>query len=85
MEDVNGNGFHVHQSLFSMKGFKSNGKNYEEGEQNAFYDPKDKMHLSQVGRHYVAGLLNHSREIALVTNQWTNSYKRLVAGFEAPT
>jgi glutamine synthetase len=37
-----------------------------------------------VARGFIAGLLRHSREITLVTNQWVNSYKRLVPGFEAP-
>ena len=32
----------------------------------------------------MAGLLHHAREITAVTNQWVNSYKRLVAGYEAP-
>jgi glutamine synthetase len=67
----NGVGMHVHQSLFK------NGK-------NAFYSRSDRDHLSDLARHYIAGLLKHSKEIALVTNQWVNSYKRLVPGFEAP-
>lgn len=67
----NGSGMHVHQSLFK-------------GERNAFYDPEDPYHLSAVARGYIAGLLYHAREITLVTNQWVNSYKRLMAGFEAP-
>ena len=67
----NGSGMHVHQSLFT-------------GNRNAFFDPKDEFHLSATARHYVAGLLKHSREITLVNNQWVNSYKRLVSGYEAP-
>ncbi|NVM22917.1 MAG: glutamine synthetase [Desulfobacterales bacterium] len=67
----NGSGMHTHQSLFN-------------GEKNAFYDPKDEHHLSQVAKCYIAGLLKHAREIAAITNQWVNSYKRLVAGYEAP-
>jgi len=67
----NGSGMHVHQSLFKS------GK-------NAFYSRKDKHHLSELARRYIAGLLKHSKEIAVVTNQWVNSYKRLVPGFEAP-
>jgi glutamine synthetase len=67
----NGSGMHVHQSLFK------NGA-------NAFYAPKDKHRLSQMARWYTAGLLKHAKEIAAVTNQWVNSYKRLVPGFEAP-
>lgn len=68
---VNGSGMHVHQSLFK-------------GDHNAFYDVEDKAHLSMVGKHFIAGLIRHAPEITLVTNQWVNSYKRLVPGFEAP-
>jgi len=68
---VNGSGMHVHQSLFR-------------GERNAFYDPDDEFHLSKLARHYIAGLLKHAPEITAITNQWVNSYKRLVPGFEAP-
>mgnify|MGYP000859066176 CR=1 FL=1 len=66
-----GSGMHVHQSLF-------------EDDHNAFFDGRDKYHLSPVGKMYVAGLLHHAREMCLVTNQWVNSYKRLVPGYEAP-
>ncbi len=68
---INGSGMHTHQSLFK-------------GEKNAFFDPKDKFHLSQVGKSFTAGLLKHTQEITSVTNQWVNSYKRLVPGYEAP-
>ena len=68
---VNGSGMHTHQSLFK-------------GEKNLFFDPKDKYHLSKMAKGYVAGLLRHVQEFTLVTNQWVNSYKRLVAGYEAP-
>lgn len=68
---VNGSGMHTHQSLFK-------------GNKNVFFDPKDKYHLSDIAKHYIAGLLKHAREITLVTNQWVNSYKRLVPGYEAP-
>ena len=67
----NGSGMHVHQSLFR-------------GEENAFFDPDDEHYLSLNGKRFIAGLLQHAPEITLVTNQWVNSYKRLVAGFEAP-
>lgn len=67
----NGSGMHVHQSLFK-------------GDENAFFDAKDKYHLSKIGKHYIAGILAHAREITAVTNQWVNSYKRLVPGYEAP-
>ena len=67
----NGSGMHVHQSLF-----KDN--------VNAFHDPKDQYNLSQLAKSYVAGILRHAREIVAITNQWVNSYKRLVPGYEAP-
>ena len=67
----NGSGMHVHQSLFR-------------GSQNAFFDGDDEHYLSITGRRFIAGLLHHAPEITLVTNQWVNSYKRLVAGYEAP-
>jgi glutamine synthetase len=67
----NGSGMHVHLSLFR-------------GEHNAFFDAGDPLRLSAVARGFIAGLLRHAREITLVTNQWVNSYKRLVPGFEAP-
>lgn len=68
---INGNGMHVHQSLFK------NGR-------NVFFDPKTKDFLSETARHFVAGILRHAREICVVTNQWVNSYKRLIPGYEAP-
>jgi len=68
---INGSGMHVHQSLFK-------------GDRNAFFDAKDKHHLSAVGKSYTAGLLKHAGEITSVTSQWVNSYKRLIPGYEAP-
>ena len=67
----NGSGMHTHQSLFA------DGK-------NAFFDPDDEWHLSQVGKAFIAGQLQHAREISAVFAQWVNSYKRLVPGYEAP-
>jgi glutamine synthetase len=67
----NGSGMHTHQSLFK-------------GDKNAFFDPKDKFYLSDVAKKYIAGLLKHAPEITAVANQWVNSYKRLVPGYEAP-
>ena len=69
--ELAGSGMHTHLSLF-------------EGDRNAFYDPADEFHISNVGRQFIAGLLAHSAEITAVTNQWVNSYKRLIAGGEAP-
>jgi len=69
--DQHGSGMHTHMSLFR-------------GDENAFFDPDDEMHLSQTGRQFIAGLMKHAREICAVTNQWVNSYKRLLPGLEAP-
>ena len=66
-----GSGMHTHVSLF-------------EGDRNAFFDPTGEHSLSKVARCFIAGLLRHARAITAVTNQWTNSYKRLVPGYEAP-
>jgi len=68
---INGSGMHTHQSLFK-------------GPANAFFDKKDKFHLSKIAKFFIAGLLKHAPEITSVTNQWVNSYKRLVPGYEAP-
>ncbi|HZQ26393.1 MAG TPA: type I glutamate--ammonia ligase [Acidimicrobiales bacterium] len=68
---VQGSGMHTHLSLF-------------EGDTNAFHDPGDEYGLSKVAKGFIAGLLTHAREITAVTNQWVNSYKRLVVGYEAP-
>ena len=66
-----GSGMHTHFSLF-------------EGEVNAFHDPGDEHGLSKVAKGFIAGLLRHAPEITAITNQWVNSYKRLVPGYEAP-
>ena len=68
---INGSGMHVHQSLFK-------------GSKNSFFDPRDKYNLSDTAKHYIAGILRHAPEITCVCNQWINSYKRLVPGYEAP-
>ncbi len=68
---INGSGMHVHQSLFK-------------GDRNAFFDAKGKYYLSKLARNYIAGLLKYAPEITAVNNQWINSYKRLVPGYEAP-
>ena len=66
----NGSGMHVHQSLFR-------------GDTNAFFSNNDD-HLSAEAKHFMAGLMHHAPAITAVTNQWVNSYKRLIAGYEAP-
>ena len=47
-------------------------------------DRKDKLHLSATARYFMAGVLRYIPEMTLVLNQWANSYKRLVPGYEAP-
>lgn len=71
IEGENGSGMHTHMSLF------------QNGE-NAFFDDQDENHLSSDAKHFTAGILEHAREITSITNQWTNSYKRLCPGYEAP-
>jgi glutamine synthetase len=51
---------------------------------NAFYDREDRFNLSGLAKAYIAGIMRHAREIVGITNQWVNSYKRLVPGYEAP-
>ena len=71
LEGVQGSGMHLHMSLFR-------------GDDNAFFDADDPNQLSQLAKHFMAGLLTHAAEITAITNQTVNSYKRLVPGFEAP-
>jgi glutamine synthetase len=68
---VQGSGMHTHCSLFT-------------GETNAFYDADDDFGLSTVAKQFIAGVLRHAGEVTAVTNQWVNSYKRLIVGYEAP-
>ncbi|MCX5686166.1 MAG: glutamine synthetase family protein [Candidatus Omnitrophica bacterium] len=67
----NGSGMHTHQSLFK-------------GSKNMFFDAKSEDYLSDTARNYIAGLLKHAKEICAIFAQTTNSYKRLVPGYEAP-
>ncbi len=71
IDEENGSGMHIHQSLWK-------------GERNAFFDSKEKYNLSETGRMYTAGLMTHINEITSILNQWINSYKRLIPGYEAP-
>jgi len=71
LESVQGSGMHLHLSLFK-------------GDTNAFHSEDDPYNLSDTAKSFMAGLLRHAGEIAAVTNQTVNSYKRLVPGFEAP-
>jgi glutamine synthetase len=68
----NGNGMHVHQSLWK------NGK-------NLFYEEGNYANLSEMALNYTAGIFKHARAVAAFTNPTTNSYKRLLPGFEAPS
>ncbi|MDP3588696.1 MAG: type I glutamate--ammonia ligase [Sulfuricurvum sp.] len=68
----NGNGMHVHQSLWK------DGK-------NLFYKEGNYANISEMGLNYVGGIFKHARAVAAFTNPTTNSYKRLLPGFEAPS
>ena len=68
----NGNGMHVHQSLWK------DGK-------NLFYKQGNYANISEMGLNYVGGIFKHARSVAAFTNPTTNSYKRLLPGFEAPS
>ncbi len=70
--DQAGNGWHVHQYLVR------NGV-------NVFYQPGEYANISKLARHYIGGILSHGRALCAITNPSTNSFKRLVPGFEAPT
>lgn len=68
----NASAMHTHQSLWNDK-------------VNVMYDPEDDVaQMSQIARYYVGGILSHASALCAITNPTTNSYKRLVPGFEAP-
>jgi glutamine synthetase len=67
----NGSGMHTHQSLWK------NGK-------NLFYDPNNYALISDMARHYIGGILKHADALCAFIAPTTNSYRRLVPGYEAP-
>jgi glutamine synthetase len=73
LRGINGSGMHVHQSLE----YAATGK-------NAFADPGDPHGLSEVAKQFIAGQLAHARGMCAILAPLVNSYKRLVAGYEAP-
>lgn len=72
VEGINGNGMHVHLSLFNEQG------------ENAFYEAEDEFNLSTVAYQFMAGLLEHTPAVTAICNPLVNSYKRLLPGYEAP-
>ena len=69
---INGSGMHAHQSIFDDKG------------NNLFYDENAEFFLSDFGKKFIAGQLEHARGMSAVLSPTVNSYKRLVPGYEAP-
>jgi glutamine synthetase len=67
----NGSGMHTHQSLWK-------------GGKNVFYDAKNYALISDTARHYVGGILRHAHALCAFVAPTTNSYRRLVPGYEAP-
>ena len=66
-----GSGMHTNVSLWK-------------NDKNAFYDKDEPLELSQDGRYFCGGIMNHSKALTAITNPTTNSYHRLVPGYEAP-
>lgn len=67
----NGSGMHVHSSIWK-------------GSKNVFFDASGYAQLSDTAKYYIGGLLKHAPALLALTNPTTNSYRRLVPGFEAP-
>ncbi len=68
---ISGSGMHCNVSLFK-------------GKENAFYDTKGELELSETAYQFIAGIIKHAPNFTAVTNPTVNSYKRLVPGYEAP-
>ncbi|HJT84418.1 MAG TPA: type I glutamate--ammonia ligase [Nitrososphaeraceae archaeon] len=85
----NGSGMHVSQSLWGKQNkdnAESNNDSFDKNNlANLFYDPADEYaELSQTALYYIGGLMDHARALCALTNPTTNSYRRLVPGYEAP-
>lgn len=74
--EVNGSGMHLHLSLWSPSISRSRN-------QNSFFKNKKEL-LSDSAGKYMMGLIKYGKQIQLILNQWVNSYKRLIPGYEAP-
>ena len=74
LTEAPGNGMHVHQSLADLQGT------------NLFFDESDPLgyNISELAKHYIAGILKYAPEFSLVTNQYVNSYKRLLSKSGVP-
>ncbi len=70
---VNGSGMHVHQSIMNM-----------DETSNLFYEEKEKYGISELGMHYLGGILENITQGSAILASWVNSYKRLIPGYEAP-
>lgn len=69
---TSGSGMHCNLTLFDKEG------------NNVFYDKEDELKLSKTAYYFIGGLLKHAKAITAITNPTVNSYKRIVAGYEAP-
>lgn len=66
-----GSGMHTNVSLWK-------------GKNNVFFDPDEEDELSQLGRYFCGGIISHAKALSAIVNPTTNSYHRLVPGYEAP-